>query len=285
MPRTVAELVALLELERLDTGLFRGPQPRTLLQRSFGGQVLAQALAAAYATVANERIVHSLNAYFLRPGSPTSPIIYLVEETRDGGHFSSRRVIARQDGRPIFTMSSSFHVPEPGLDHADALPAGLPGPDECPDAAEVLSARSARAAAVWQEEWGAIEVRQVSDEPPAAANHAAHARFWVRTEGTLPDDPRLHQMALAYLSDIALLAVSTVPHPVQFWSPQVQAASIDHSMWFHRPVRVDEWLLYDQVSPSASASLGFSLGRLFGGGALAASCAQEGLIRLVPSQP
>lgn len=281
MPKTVAELVALLDLERLDTGLFRGPQPRTLLQRSFGGQVLAQALAAAYATVADDRVVHSLNAYFLRPGSPTSPIIYLVEETRDGGHFSSRRVIARQDGRPIFTMSSSFHVPEPGLDHADALPVGLPAPAECPPAAEALSVRSARAAAVWEEEWGAIEVRLVPDPSRTAANHAAHARLWVRAESALPDEPRLHQMVLAYLSDISLLAVSTVPHPVQFWSPQVQAASIDHSMWFHRPARTDDWLLYDQVSPSAGSSLGFSLGRLFSGGALVASCAQEGLIRVV----
>lgn len=284
MPRTVGELVDLLDLEQLDTGLFRGPQPVTTLQRSYGGQVLAQALGAGYRTVSEGRTAHSLHAYFLRPGSTQSPIIYLVEDTRDGGHFSSRRVVARQDGKPIFVMSCSFQSAEDGLDHADTVPADLPSPDSCAPAAEVLGARSGRAAEVWAEEWGAIDVRFIPERREGPINHGAHTGLWVKAEASLPDDPRLHQMVLAYLSDISLLAVATVPHRVHFLSPSVQAASIDHSMWFHRPVRADQWLLYDQVSPSASGGRGFSLGRLFSGDVLGATCAQEGLIRVVSPQ-
>ena len=284
MPRTVAQLLALFDLEQVDQGLFRGPQPETVLQRSFGGQVLAQALAAAYRTIPDDRVAHSLHAYFLRPGTTSSPIIYLVEDTRDGGHFSSRRVVARQDGRPIFSMGCSFQAAETGLDHADQPPSHLPAPAECPPAAEVLAGRSARAAAVWAEEWGAIDVRYVVGSSGPGPNHSAHTSLWVKAESDLPDDPAVHQMVLAYLSDISLLAVATVPHRVHFLSPSVQAASIDHSMWFHRPARADRWLLYDQVSPSASSGRGFSLGRLFSGTTLAASCAQEGLIRVVEPQ-
>ncbi len=281
MPKTVAELLTLLDLEQLDSDLFRGSQPATVLQRSFGGQVLAQALGAAYRSIPADRVAHSLNASFLRPGSTLSPILYVVEQTRDGGHFSSRRVVARQDGRPIFSMSCSFHLPEAGLNHQDAAPTGLPDPEDCPPAASVLGNRSARGAEVWSAEWGAIDVRYIPDDPDAPRNHGARASLWVRAEAPLPDDPRLHQMVLAYLSDISLLAVATVPHQVEFMSPSLQAASIDHSMWFHRPARADEWLLYDQVSPSASSGLGFSLGRLFSGDRLVASCAQEGLIRVI----
>jgi acyl-CoA thioesterase II len=281
VPRTAAELVDLLELEQLDTDLFRGPQPETVRQRSFGGQVLAQALGAAYRTVAAERLAHSLNAYFLRPGSPSGPILYVVEPTRDGRTFSQRRVVARQGGRPIFSMVCSFHVREDGLDHADPFPAGVPAPEECRPAAQVLGERSARRAAFWEAEWGALDARYVT-EPTAGAPGPARLQLWIRAESRLPDDPRLHQMVLAYLSDISLLSVSTLAHPVEFMSPRMQAASIDHAMWFHRPARADEWLLYDQVSPSASGGLGFSQGRLFpASGALAASCAQQGLIRVL----
>ncbi|MBK8446376.1 MAG: thioesterase family protein [Micropruina sp.] len=282
MPRTTDELLGLLHLEKLDTDLFRGPQPETSLQRSFGGQVLAQALAAAYRTVAPDRLAHSLNAYFLRPGSPATQILYLVETTRDGRTFSQRRVVARQDGRPIFSMVCSFHAHEDGLDHADPLPSDLPPPDECRPAAVVLGERSARRAAFWEMEWGALDVRYVREPAQAGASGQSHLQLWIRAESRLPDDPRVHQMLLAYLSDISLLSVSTVSHPVEFMSPQLQAASIDHAMWFHRPVRADEWLLYDQVSPSASGALGFAQGRLFSqSGTFAASCAQQGLIRLI----
>lgn len=282
MPRTTDELLSLFHLEKLDTDLFRGPQPETSLQRSFGGQVLAQALAAAYRTVTPDRLAHSLNAYFLRPGSPATPILYLVETTRDGRTFSQRRVVARQDGRPIFSMVCSFHVHEDGLDHADPLPRDLPTPEDCRPAAVVMGERSARRAAFWQMEWGALDVRYVREPAQASESGQSHLQLWIRAESRLPDDPRVHQMLLAYLSDISLLSVSTVSHPVEFMSPQLQAASIDHAMWFHRPVRADEWLLYDQVSPSASGALGFAQGRLFSqSGTFAASCAQQGLIRLV----
>ncbi|MBK8459437.1 MAG: acyl-CoA thioesterase II [Micropruina sp.] len=278
MPQTVGELVALLNLEQIDVDLFRATPASTSLQRVFGGQVLAQALAAAYRTVQGDRAAHSLSAYFLRPGATTSPLLYQVETTRDGRSFSSRRVVARQGGRPIFSMSSSFHIVEPGLDHSDPLPDGVPVPDACPLLSEVLGARSARASAAWEAEWGALEVRYAGD---AGAPGAAAMRVWVRAEGRLPDDPITHQLVIAYLSDLTLLGVSTVPHPVVFGSPSLQAASINHSMWFHRPTRADQWLLYDQVSPSASGALGFSFGRLFSQTALVGSCAQEGLIRMV----
>lgn len=285
MPRTTGELLSLLELEKIDTDLFRGPQPETVLQRSFGGQVLAQALGAAYRTVSPERLAHSLNAYFLRPGSPASPILYVVEPTRDGRTFSQRRVVARQDGRPIFSMVCSFHVHEDGLDHADPFPPDVPAPQDCRPAAQVLGERSARRQAFWEAEWGALDVRYAT-EPSLGEPGPAHLQLWIRAESRLPDDPRVHQMVLAYLSDISLLSVSTLAHPVEFLSPRMQAASIDHAMWFHRTTRADEWLLYDQVSPSASGALGFSQGRLFSqSGVLAASCAQQGLIRLLPEHP
>ena len=282
MPRTTEELLGLLELEKLDTDLFRGPQPVTVLQRSFGGQVLAQGLAAAYRTVDPDRLAHSLNAYFLRPGATTHPILYVVEPTRDGRSFSQRRVVARQNGRPIFSMVCSFHVREPGLDHADPLPADVPAPENCRPAAEVLGERSARRAAFWEAEWGALDARYVIEPPAEPGANPAHLQLWLRARDRMPDDPRLHQMVLAYLSDISLLSVSTLPHPVEFMSPRMQAASIDHAMWFHRPVRADDWLLYDQVSPSASGGLGFSQGRIFSRqGQLVATCAQQGLIRVV----
>ncbi len=282
MPRTAAELVELLELEQIDTDLFRGPQPETVLQRSFGGQVLAQALSAAYRTMAPERVAHSLNAYFLRPGSPASPILYVVEPTRDGRTFSQRRVVGRQDGRPIFSMVCSFHVAEGGLDHADPFPADVPAPPDCRPAAQVLGERSARTAAVWEAEWGALEARYATEPNLGRESGPAQLQLWIRAESRLPDDPRVHQMVLAYLSDISLLSVSVLSHPVEFLSPRMQAASIDHAMWFHRPVRADDWLLYDQTSPSASGGLGFAQGRLFTpDGTLAASCAQQGLIRVL----
>lgn len=286
MPRTTDELLGLLELEQLDTDLFRGPQPETVLQRSFGGQVLAQALSAAYRGISPDRVAHSLNAYFLRPGSPATPILYVVEPTRDGRTFSQRRVVARQDGRPIFSMVCSFHVQEDGLDHADPLPGDLLPPEQCRPAAVVLGERSARRAAFWEMEWGALDVRYVTEPAAATETGRASLQLWIKAESRLPDDPRIHQMVLAYLSDISLLSVSTVTHPVEFMSSKLQAASIDHAMWFHRPVRADEWLLYDQVSPSASGALGFAQGRLFSQqGTFAASCAQQGLIRVVEPPP
>lgn len=283
MPESVDELIAILDLEQTEEHAFVGRDAGSARQRVFGGQVLAQALTAAYRTVPDGRVAHSLGAYFLRAGVTGTPIRYAVEPTRDGGSFSSRRVVADQAGRVIFSMVCSFHEREVGLDHADAAPAGVPEPEDCPPLSAVLGARSRRAVEAWQQEWGVLETRFASDTSTlSAAGHSdAEMKVWVRAESALPDDPQLHQAFLAYASDLTLLAVSTVPHPVEFAGPNMQVASIDHSMWFHRPARADQWLLYDQVSPSASSGLGFSFGRLFSQGRLAASCAQEGLIRLV----
>jgi acyl-CoA thioesterase-2 len=282
VPQSVAELTDLLDLEEIEVGLFRARQPTTQLQRVFGGQVLAQALTAAIRTVPEERILHSLHGYFLVPGRTDIGIVYDVELVRDGGSFSSRRVVARQAGRVIFYLSSSFHRSEEGYDHADPVPEGVPAPDACPRLSEVMSQASGRPASVWDSEWGALDVRYVGDSRrggiPSDAEHPARARVWVKTDGPLPDDPRLHQAVLAYASDLTLLSASTVPHGV-IVGLNVQAASIDHAMWFHRPFRADEWLLYDQISPSASRALGLSTARLFQGGTLVSDVAQEGLIR------
>jgi acyl-CoA thioesterase-2 len=282
VPKSVTELVDLLDLEEIEIGLFRARQPDTQLQRVFGGQVLAQALVAAARTVVVSRVVHSLHAYFLLPGRTDIPIVYDVESVRDGGSFSSRRVVARQGGKVIFYLSSSFHEVESGFEHLDPVPDGVPGPDECPRLGEVLAKISGRSAAQWEREWGVLDVRYVGDSRPggplADPMHPARARVWVRTEGTLPDDRRLHQAALAYASDLTLLSATTVPHNVLI-GLNVQATSLDHAMWFHRPFRADDWLLYDQISPSASAGLGLSTARLFQHDTLVANVAQEGLIR------
>ncbi|HZA72910.1 MAG TPA: acyl-CoA thioesterase II [Propionibacteriaceae bacterium] len=282
MPQSLDELIDLLDLEEIEIGLFRARQPDTQLQRAFGGQVLAQALVAAARTVPASRVLHSLHAYFLRPGRIDIPIVYDVETIRDGRSFSSRRVVARQGGAVIFYLSSSFHEAETGFEHADPVPDDVPGPDESPRLGEVLSKVSGRSAALWEREWGVLDVRYVGDsrsgENLADPRHPARARVWVRVEGGLPEDPRLHQAALAYASDLTLLSATTVPHNV-FIGINVQGTSLDHAMWFHRPFRADDWLLYDQVSPSASGGLGLATARLFQHRTLVANVAQEGLIR------
>ncbi|MVA75693.1 acyl-CoA thioesterase II [Auraticoccus sp. F435] len=285
MPASVEELVQLLELEQIELTLYRGSQPATHLQRAFGGQVLAQALTAAQHTLTSDMSVHSLHAYFLKPGRTDAPIIYDVELLREGRSFATRRVLARQGGAVIFTVSVSFHTAEDGLEHQDPEPADVPAPLDCPRLSEAMEALSGRRADTWEAEWGALDVRYAGDSRPggvlSADDHPARARVWMKVAGELGDDPRRHQAALAYASDLTLLAVSVVPHPVLFGGPGLQAASIDHSMWFHRPFRADRWLLYDQVSPSARSSLGLSTGRLFQDGQLVATVAQEGLIRVV----
>lgn len=285
MPESVDQLIKLLDLDQSGESVFVGPGDATgqVFQRVFGGQVLAQALTASYRTVVEGRVAHSLGAYFLREARPGVPITYTVERVRDGGSFSSRRVVAAQGERQLFLMVGSFHEPEPGLSHSDQPPIGVPAPDDCPPLAEVLGARSRREVQAWRREWGVLDVRFASDTSAlSAAGHSdAQMKVWVRAASELPDDPKLHQAVLAYASDLTLLAVSTVPHPIEFAGPGMQVASIDHSMWFHRPARADDWLLYDEVSPSASGGLGFSFGRMFSGADLVASCAQEGLIRLI----
>ncbi|GAA1571354.1 acyl-CoA thioesterase II [Kribbella sancticallisti] len=273
MPESLEDLVDLLDLEKLDTGQFRGRQPQTSAQRVFGGQVLGQALAAASATVEPDRIVHSLHGYFLRPGDTSVPIVYEPELIRDGRSFSSRRVVASQNGKTIFYMSASYQVPERGLDHSDPMPTDLVPPDEAPTLASVFEAASGRKAEDWNKEWAALDVRLAG---------LTGRQFWIRAAGKLADDPALHACVLAYASDLTLLGASLLPHGIIIGDKRIQPASIDHALWFHREFRADEWLLYDQASPSASGARGFATGRLFTqDGRLAASVAQEGLIRPV----
>jgi len=286
VPTSVAELVSLLELEQIEDDLFRGAQPpHSTLQRVFGGQVAAQALRAACHSVPPARRVHSLHSYFLRAGDTAIPIIYDVDRIRDGGSFSTRRVAARQHGRVIFYLTASFHVAEPGYEHQDVMP-DVPPALECPDLAELLEGISSRAADSWRREWSALEVRYVGDTSPdggiQSGEHPAVSRLWFRAHGELGDDPVLNTCFLTYASDLTLLGSSLVPHGVMIGSPRIQAASLDHAVWFHRPARADDWLLYDQFSPSAQGGRGFATGRLFGAdGTLTASVAQEGLIRPV----
>ncbi|MGH8970120.1 MAG: acyl-CoA thioesterase [Actinomycetes bacterium] len=284
MPQSIDELVALLDLETIEDGLYRGRQPDTSLQRVFGGQVAGQALVAAVRTVGADLVVHSMHAYFLRPGDTAVPIVYDVERTRDGRSFSTRRVVARQHGRPIFYTSASFQAPETGLEHQDPAPAA-PRPQDCPELGDVLARISGRPRAEWDREWAALDVRYAGDSRKGGGlhdpAHPAMARVWLRASGRLPEDPSLHAAVLAYASDLTLLAVSLVPHGIYLGDPRLQPASLDHAMWFHRPAAADEWLLYDQVSPSASGGRGLSTGRVFtADGRLVASVVQEGLVRV-----
>ena len=286
MPTSVAELVDILDLEAIEIDLFRGAQPPgSTMPRVFGGQVAAQALMAASRTIDPDRHVHSLHAYFLLPGDTSIPIVYDVQRIRDGGSFSTRRVEARQHGRVIFYLTASFHVDEPGFDHQDPMP-DVPAPEDSPDLAELLGRISRRAADSWRREWSALDVRYIGDTRAGGSlpigEHPAQARLWFRTDGKLPDDPVLDPCVLAYASDLTLLGSTLIPHGVLIGSPTIQAASLDHVMWFHRPVRADQWLLYDQYSPSAQGARGLAIARIFAAdGTLVATAGQEGLIRPV----
>lgn len=284
MPRTVDELTALFELERLEVDLFRGSQPATSQQRAFGGQVMGQALEAAYTTVPEDRLCHSLHGYFLRPGSTSAPIIYTVSSPREGRSFSSRHVEARQHGATLFVMNASFKIPEDGLEHQWPPTAGVPDPEDCPPLSEVLGRRSQVHASTWEDEWGAMDVRYAGDHRKGDYTSRAAMQVWLRVPERLPDDPKLHQGLLAYASDLTLLGVTTVGHPVEFMSADMQMATIDHAMWFHRPIRIDQWIMYDQFSPSASNGVGYARGRLYADGLLGVSTAQEGLIRVLSKE-
>ena len=282
MPSSTQELVELLDLETIDVNLFRGTQPDTRMQRVFGGQVAAQALVAGARTVEPPRSVHSLHSYFLRPGDTTVPIVYDVERIRDGRSFSTRRVVARQHGRAIYYMTLSFQVPEDGLSHQDVMP-DVPTPANSPDLAELLSRRSPEAGE-WMREWSALDLRWVGDSRAGgnipADERPAQSRLWIKVGGLLDDDPLVHQAAFTYASDLTLLGSTLVPHGIDVGHPSIQSASLDHTIWFHRPLRADRWLLYDQASPSASGGRGLGIGRVFTeDGTLVATVAQEGLIR------
>lgn len=279
MPKDVEGMVGLFQLEQVDECHWQGPQPDTPFQRLFGGHVLGQTLVAAQASVLPERQVHSLNSYFLRPGSPDGPLEFEVEKIRDGSTFSNRRVLAKQFGKPIFEMQASFQEPEPGLEHTANQPyLGLNPPSESPSLRSVLDGMFGSHIEILSE-WDALDVRMAAE--PTVDERGAHLRAWVRTKAPMPSDPLLHTATLAYLSDITLLSVTTIPHEVQLMSPNLQSASIDHSMWFHRPAKTDQWLLYEMNSPSAAGARGFCAGRLYQNGVIVATCAQEGLLRIL----
>ncbi len=283
MSGSAAELVNLLELETLDDGLYRGRQPQTSRPRVFGGQVAAQALIAGVRTVDPAYVVHSLHSYFLRAGDTSMPIIYDVERLRDGRSFATRRVVARQHGRPIYFQTANFQRHEEGLDHQDAMPDVI-GPDAAVDWLDLVRQRDAAQAEFLAREWAAIDLRYIGTSAvglPAHPEHPAQARAWVRISHALADDPVEHAAAFTYASDLTLLGASLVPHGLDIGSPGLQVASLDHTIWFHRPFRADEWWLFDQWSPSAAGARGLSLARVFTrDGVLAATVAQEGLIRL-----
>jgi acyl-CoA thioesterase-2 len=284
MPANADELIELLDLETLDVDLYRGRQPETDRQRVFGGQVAAQALIAGIRTTDDDLHAHSLHAYFLRPGDTAVPIIYDVERLREGRSFSTRRIVARQHGYPIFFMTANFQRLEDGFDHQDAMPE-VAGPEAGLDFAEIARRRG-QASESFVREWASLDVRylgnsssNVEDDP----SRPARAQLWIRVNGRLSDDPAEHLATFTYASDMTLLGATLVPHGVTIGDPRLQPASLDHAIWFHRPFRADEWWLYDQWSPSASGARGFAIARVFTqDGTLVATVAQEGLIRMRP---
>lgn len=277
------ELISLMDLEQLEINLFRGQSPQIGWQRVYGGQVLGQALVAAARTVEPERSAHSLHAYFLIGGDPNHPLVYDVERIRDGGSFTTRRVRAIQHGHPIFSMSVSFQKFEDGFDHHSKMP-DVPAPEELPHEQELRDRIIERLPKAMRNYWDherPIEMRPVdssryADRPKADPQQS----IWMRANGDLPADPRLHQCILAYASDFTLLDTALIAHGKPLFATDVQMASLDHAMWLHRPFRADEWLLYVQDSPSASGARGFCRGSVYTrDGQLIASTTQEGLIR------
>jgi acyl-CoA thioesterase-2 len=281
--KPMQELIERLDLEKLEENLFRGSSPQNGWQRVFGGLVIAQALMAAQRCVDPDRIVHSLHAYFMRPGDPSIPIVYQVERIRDGSSFTTRRVVAIQHGKAIFSMSASFQVEEPGFDHQIQIP-NVPTPETLMGEAEFRAAFLAHAPETVKKYWG--RERPIEIRPTSLTHYVSReklepeAHIWVRASGIVPDDRHYQAAILAYLSDMTLLDTSLYAHGTSIFDPELQAASLDHAMWFHRPCRLDDWLLYTQDSPSASGARGMTRGSIFTrDGRLIASVAQEGLIR------
>ncbi len=281
---TLTALIDLLSLERIEENLFRGPSQDLGWGIVFGGQVLGQALSAAAQTVPEGRHVHSMHAYFLRPGDVSKPVVYEVDRIRDGTSFTTRRVVAIQSGRPILNMSSSFQIDEPGFEHQDAMPEAPP-PESLPTESERLAkclARLPRAAHGRASSEQPFEVRTADpiDDPFAPAPREPRRLLWMRASAPLPDVAALHRYLLAYVSDFSFVTTALAPHGVTWLTPGMQIASIDHVMWFHQPFRCDEWLLHVIESPAARGARGLVRGRFYTrDGRLVASTAQEGLIR------
>ncbi len=290
MAAVLDALLELLALERIEENLFRGASQDLGWGTVFGGQVLGQALSAATQTVPPDRHVHSLHAYFLRPGDVKRPIVYDVDRIRDGSSFTTRRIVAIQAGRPIFNMSCSFQVEEPGFEHQDAMPE-VPPPESLPgerDRALALAAKLPRAVfdRVTAERPFDIRTTDPETDPFRPAPRAPRRTAWMRAIAPLPDSPALHHYLLAYVSDFAFVGSALLPHGVSWLTPGMQIASIDHVIWFHRPLRCDEWLLHVMESPTARGARGFVRGQVFTqSGQLVASTAQEGLIRQRLPQP
>ncbi|MBO4269857.1 acyl-CoA thioesterase [Microbispora triticiradicis] len=289
MNSALKELLDLLDLEQIELDIFRGRSPEERFQRVFGGQVAAQALVAAGRTVPGDRMVHSLHAYFIRPGDPAVPIVYNVERVRDGRSFTTRRITAIQHGKAIFSMSASFHVEEQGVSHQAARMPEAPPPETLPTFQE-------RMRDVFGDEPGwrdllskprPVDVRYVNALPWEAAKDPSlvtpENRVWFRYDADLPDDPLLHIVLAAYASDFTLVDTVLLAHGLAWGSSAVSGASLDHAMWFHRPFRADDWLLYAQESPWSGAARGLARGQMFSpSGELVVSVVQECLIRVSP---
>lgn len=260
------ELIRLLDIEQIEENLFRARHPSGRTHRLFGGQIIAQSLAAAVRTVAPGRQVHSMHAFFLRPGDPAIPAVIDVERIRDGGSFTTRRIVVIQKGEAIFNMDASFQVEEAGLHHAFAMPDLKPPREEdIPDAIRHAPFVSF-----------AVDYKKMLAEVPQPPRRS----IWLRANGPVPDSPLLHSALLAYESDSALLSTSRLPHRGSYERSRMQMASLDHAMWFHAPIRVDQWLLYHMESPNSSGARGYNRGTIYtADGKLIASCMQEGLMR------
>ncbi|MFN3512067.1 MAG: acyl-CoA thioesterase II [Phenylobacterium sp.] len=275
---TPESLLQTLSLERLEVNLFRGNSPKLGPPRIFGGQVIGQSLLAAYETV-EDRVCHSLHCYFIRPGDPSIPIVFDVDRSRDGGTFTTRRVVAIQRGKQIFNLAASFQAPEEGFEHQAALP-NVPGPDDLADESELQKKMLQDAPEEVRKLMSRprpIEIRAVEPEDPKAPGSA----WWFRARSPLGEDAHMHQVVLAYASDMNMLSTAMRPHRVHWNTPGLQSASLDHAMWFHKPSNFNEWHLYHQDSPSASGGRGFVRGSIYDrSGVLVASVAQEGLVRM-----
>ncbi|MCY0903918.1 acyl-CoA thioesterase [Arthrobacter sp. H14-L1] len=281
---TLLELLDLSEADgaQTDEEIFVGVSQKQPAQRVFGGQVLSQSLIAASRTVQTNRPVHSMHGYFLRPGDANQPITFGVQRLRDGRSFSARRTHAYQNGVPILSMIASFQIPDTGIEHQDAMPLDVPDPETLPSAADLLGGIDHPVAQSWA--FGRpFDIRHIESDIYLKVddNRAARQGVWIKTIGAMPDEPNLHRAALAYASDYTLLEPSLRRHGISWITKGLSIASLDHAMWWHRPVRVDEWLLYLTESPSASGARGLNTGKIFNrAGQLVASVAQEGMIRL-----
>lgn len=285
MTAAMQELLSILDLERLEHNLFRGRSPKLDWQRVFGGQTIAQALVAAQRTVEPDRHVHSLHGYFMRPGDTKAPIIYEVDRIRDGSSFTTRRVVAIQHGHAIFSLEASFQVDEEGLEHQAPMPLGVPSPDTLLDQRQLIEQHGENVPEGIRRYWE--RDRPLEMKPVMLKHYTSREKLepqqnvWIRTAGPVPADRALRSAVLAYLSDMTLLDTSTFAHGRAVFDRDIQAASLDHAMWFHRTHPLDDWLLYTQDSTSTGNARGFTRGAIYASdGTLIASVAQEGLIRL-----